>query len=65
MHKCCHRQVSALSSYPTVPVSRGHDNNAKVATQYFSVIRNLERALGQRGKGAKGRGNSSECTSCI
>lgn len=41
MHKCA-----------TVPVSRGHDNNAKVATQYFSVIRNLERALGQRGNGA-------------
>lgn len=55
MHKCCHRQVSAMSSY-TVPVSRGHDNNAKVATQYFSVIRNLERALGQRARGQGGNG---------
>lgn len=55
----------ATGRCPRCPVSRGHDNNAKVATQYFSVIRNLERALGQRGNGARGRGNSYECTSCI
>lgn len=42
----------ATGRCPRCPVSRGHDNNAKVATQYFSVIRNLERALGQRGNGA-------------
>lgn len=42
-------RVVRLSHCPSV---QGHDNNAKVATQYFSVIRNLERALGQRGNGA-------------
>lgn len=55
VHKCCSRQVSTLSGYPIVlRASRGHDNNAKVATQYFSVIRKLER--GHSGAGVTGRG---------